>query len=85
MSKQAVTLDEVEIAKPVPPPTPGSALAVTPASLPAPPRLDNRIPITTRLPPETHERLRLLAFQTRRKKQDRIDEALAAYLTAHGV
>jgi predicted transcriptional regulator len=47
--------------------------------------MDTRIPVTTRLDASVHERLRLLAFKTRRKKQDLIQQALESYLTQHGV
>ena len=62
------------------PPAPSPELVVDEGAVGEP-----RSAVTTRLTLRTQERLRLLAFKSRRTKQALVDEALEAYLASKGV
>ena len=70
-------------------PPPAAGVPPPPAPLPEPlveaAAGEPRSAVTTRLTLRTQERLRLLAFKSRRTKQAILDEALEVYLTSKGV
>ena len=74
-------IEEVSLAAadPSPPPAPLPEPLVEAAAG------EPRSAVTTRLTLRTQERLRLLAFKSRRTKQAILDEALEVYLTSKGV
>ncbi len=83
---------------PPPPPTPAPAMTrpqrasaprrapqTTVVELEPPPEAEEaRVAVTTRILASIQERIRILAFRTRRTKQAVIDAALAEYLERHG-
>jgi ribbon-helix-helix protein len=68
LSDSLVTVPKGEAA---PAPTPGRQRREAPAP--------DRVPLTFRITPESHERLRRMAFETRVSQQSLVDQALERF------